>query len=71
MARLQIVLDAIETYSAQSMEQRLAMRLLTLADRYGVATTRGLKIRPELAHETLARLIGSSRQRVNRILNDW
>lgn len=69
--RLLLVLSAIETYSAQSMEQRLASRLLMLAEHHGTATAEGLEIGLDLSHETLARLIGSTRQRINQFMNDW
>jgi CRP/FNR family transcriptional regulator, cyclic AMP receptor protein len=69
--RLLVLLGAIETYSALSMEQRLASRLLMLAERFGVAGERGLELTLDLSHETLARLTGSTRQRVNSILNSW
>jgi CRP/FNR family transcriptional regulator, cyclic AMP receptor protein len=69
--RLRILLMAVEQYSVQSLEQRLASRLLMLAGPYGVADPQGLKIELRLAQETLAQLIGSTRQRVNQILNNW
>ena len=69
--RLRLVLSAIESYSAQSMKQRLANRFLILAERHGTTTPRGVGFRIELSHETLARLIGTTRQRVNQILNEW
>ena len=69
--RLQLLLTAIEAYSMQSMEQRLANRLLMLSMTCGVKTAKGLKIELHLPQEVLAQLIGSSRQRVNQILKDW
>lgn len=69
--RMRLLLQAIEQYSVQPMEQRLATRLLMLAHPYGVATPRGLKIDLHLPQETLAQLIGSTRQRVNQILRGW
>ncbi|SFK37942.1 cAMP-binding domain of CRP or a regulatory subunit of cAMP-dependent protein kinases [Methylocapsa palsarum] len=69
--RLRLLLVALETYSAQSMEQRLANRLLMLAISFGVATTKGLKIKLHLPQETLAQLIGATRQGVNQILKKW
>lgn len=69
--RLRIMLMALEQYSAQSLEQRLANRVLMLAGSYGASTPRGLKIELHLPQETLAQLIGSTRQRVNQILKEW
>ncbi|HMR29376.1 MAG TPA: Crp/Fnr family transcriptional regulator [Geminicoccaceae bacterium] len=69
--RLRILLMALEQYSAQSLEQRLASRLLMLTGPYGVAGSEGLRIELHLPQETLAQLIGSTRQRVNQILKSW
>jgi CRP-like cAMP-binding protein len=69
--RLLIVLDALEVYSALTMEQRLAARLLMLARDHGLTTARGVEVALDLSHETLAQLVGSSRQRVNHLLNRW
>jgi CRP/FNR family transcriptional regulator, cyclic AMP receptor protein len=69
--RLRIVLTAIEQYSVQPLEHRLASRLLMLARSFGVADPQGLKIDLHLSQETLATLIGATRQRVNQILRAW
>jgi CRP-like cAMP-binding protein len=69
--RLRIMLMALEQYSAQSLEQRLANRLLMIAGSYGVTTPRGVNIELHLPQETLAQLIGSTRQRVNQSLKEW
>lgn len=69
--RLHILLAALEQYSVQSIEQRLASRLLMLAGPYGVSSSQGLKIELHLPQETLAQLVGVTRQRINQILKDW
>jgi CRP-like cAMP-binding protein len=69
--RLRILLTAIESYSIQSLEQRLGNRLLMLAVMFGVETKDGLKLDLHLPQEILAQLIGSTRQRVNQIFKDW
>jgi CRP-like cAMP-binding protein len=69
--RVRLLLVALETYSVLSMKARLAMRLLLLADEHGRNTARGQAIDLPLSHETLARLVGSSRPQINRILNAW
>jgi CRP-like cAMP-binding protein len=71
--RLGFLLMAIETYSAQSMEQRLANRLLMLAASFGqdIDGPHRVKIGLHLPQEVLADLIGTTRQRVGQILNDW
>ena len=53
------------------MKARLAMRLLLLADHHGRETARGVEIALPLSHETLARLTGSSRPRINQIMTEW
>lgn len=74
--RLREALVSLEAYSVQSLEQRLASRLLVLARRFGVAGS-GLagsatvRIELHLPQEMLARLTGSTRQRVNQILKEW
>jgi len=69
--RLQILFAALQSYSSDTLEQRLATRLLMLASTHGVSTPYGYKIDLHLPQDTLARLIGSTRQRVNQIFKDW
>jgi CRP/FNR family transcriptional regulator, cyclic AMP receptor protein len=69
--RLRLLLTAIESYSVQSLEQRLSSRLLMLAVSYGVKDSQGLKIKLRLSQEMLAQLIGATRQRINQIFKKW
>lgn len=69
--RLRTVLTAIEQYSTQSLEHRLANRLLMLIASFGATEGTKFKIDLYLPQETLAELIGSTRQRVNQILQTW
>lgn len=69
--RLRLVLMGLEAYSSQSMEHRLANRLLMLAGSFGVDAPNGLRINLHLPQEILAQLIGTTRQRVNQILKHW
>lgn len=69
--RLRIVLTALELYSTQTLEQRLAHRLLLLSEYHGRRTSRGVELELRLSQENMARLIGSTRQRVNQILKHW
>lgn len=69
--RLRLVLTALESYAVQSLEQRLANRLLILAVQHGNTVAEGLRIELHLPQEILAQLIGSTRQRVGQILGDW
>jgi CRP-like cAMP-binding protein len=69
--RLRIVLTAIEQYSTQSLEHRLANRLLMLMTSFQIRDRDGIRIEIYLPQETLAELIGATRQRVNQILKRW
>jgi CRP-like cAMP-binding protein len=69
--RLRIVLTAIEQYSTQTLEHRLAHRLLMLMASFAVRESNGILIDLYLPQETLAELIGATRQRVNQILQVW
>ncbi len=62
---------AIESYSVQTLAQRLANRLLMLAADHSVPTAAGRRIELRLSQETLARLIGATRQCVAQILKAW
>jgi CRP/FNR family transcriptional regulator, cyclic AMP receptor protein len=69
--RLNLLLAALESYATQTLAQRLANRLLMLAAAHAVPTAEGDEIDIALSQETLARLIGSSRQRVAQMLKAW
>jgi CRP/FNR family transcriptional regulator, cyclic AMP receptor protein len=69
--RMRLLLTALESYSSKPLEHRLANRLLLLAVSFAAPDERGLKIELQLPQEILAQLIGSTRQRVNQILNAW
>ena len=71
--RLVMLLVALETYSAHSMEQRLANRLLLLASTFGRPQPdgSGTLIELRLPQHILAELIGTTRPRVNQILLAW
>lgn len=68
--RVRILSTVLESYSTQTLEQRLASRLLRLAASH-VVTARGSRIELHLSQKSLAQLIGATRQRVNQILKDW
>ena len=53
------------------VRSRLSMELLNLADRFGTADPRGIKIALNLTHELLASLVGASRQQVTEYLNQF
>lgn len=69
--RTRTLMTAVESYASQSLDQRLARRLLDLARHHGHATDHGVRIDLHLPQDVLARLIGATRQRVNQILRLW
>lgn len=69
--RLRLLLAALEAYASQTLEQRLANRLLMLSLTFGVKAETGIAIDLHLPQEVLAQLIGATRQRVNQILGKW
>lgn len=69
--RLRQMLEAFEAFTTQSLEQRLAGRLVMLAAHYGTATPHGVRIELQLPQESLAQLVGATRQRINQVLKQW
>jgi len=69
--RLRLLLGEVEAFSLNTLEQRLAGRLLMLAEAYGSPTAWGQRIELHLSQELLAQLVGVSRQRVNQIFKAW
>jgi CRP-like cAMP-binding protein len=70
-SRLRLIMALAETYATLSLEKRFAGRLLTLGLVYGTRSPDGLAIQLRLSQETLAKLAGVSRQRVNQLLKGW
>ena len=70
-ARLRLIMALAESYATHSLEKRFAGRLLALGLVYGTRSSDGLDIQLRLPQETLARLAGVSRQRVNQLLKGW
>ncbi|WP_187806019.1 Crp/Fnr family transcriptional regulator [Aquipseudomonas alcaligenes] len=71
-SQMRELLMGIETYSTHSLEQRFAGRLLALAAAFGDPAPDGaLDIQLRLSQETLAQLLGTTRQRVNQLLKLW
>lgn len=69
--RLRALAVGFESYSTQTLEQRLAWRLLALGTGFGVRTSEGLSINVHLSQELVAQLVGATRQRVNQLLKQW
>jgi len=53
------------------VRRRIALELLNLADQFGSADSRGTLITLSISHETLASIVGASRQQVTEYLNEF
>ena len=53
------------------VRRRIALELANLADRFGSAGSRGTSITLSISHETLASIVGASRQQVTQYLNEF
>jgi CRP-like cAMP-binding protein len=53
------------------LRRRLALELLNLADRFGTTDPRGISIGLNISHESLAGIVGASRQQVTEYLNNF
>lgn len=66
--KLRLILTAIEDNATLSIEQQLARRLLFSATNFGQSTNPGIRRRVRLPQEYLARMLGVSRQTINKAL---
>jgi CRP-like cAMP-binding protein len=66
--KLRMVLTALEDAATLSIEQRLCRRLLMSATNFGQSTQPTVKRRVRLPQDYLARMLGVSRQTVNKVL---
>jgi CRP-like cAMP-binding protein len=58
------------TFIGSSFRARLEMVLNRLGSRVGIEDKRGILLMPELGHEDLAEMIGSSRPMVSKLIGD-
>jgi len=70
-ARLRDADRQIESLTFQNVSGRLVITLLDLAEKHGIRTERGIKIDMELTHQELSEMVGTAREVVSRILNDF
>lgn len=66
--KLRLILTAIEDNATLSIEQQLARRLLFSATNFGQSTNPSVRRRVRLPQEYLARMLGVSRQTINKSL---
>ena len=70
-AAMRQLMDALESSTVGTLEERLADRLLALSERFGVRTEQGVRIELHLSQEHLAQIVGVSRPRVTQIMRQW
>ena len=61
----------IEDRNLRSYQERLARQLVILANQHGHQVSAGTEINLRLPQEELALLVGTTRQRINKVLKDW
>lgn len=69
--RLQRTEDDVAYLFSAGAAERLAVQLLTLADRFGAPKGRTIQVSHGLTQDDLAQLAGSSRETVGKILTDF
>jgi len=68
--RLQDAERELEVMAYQRLDQRLAHKLLDLAQRFGVSTSRGILIQARLTQQELAEMVGTTRETLAHTLAD-
>lgn len=61
----------MNTLASMDVSQRLARKLMDLAQIYGVAETTGVRINMPLTQTDLASLVGATRESINKSLRDF
>jgi CRP-like cAMP-binding protein len=69
--RLRSTSEQLEDFSFLDLRARLAKRLLQLVDEHGETEARGTHIAMALSQQTLAAMMGTSREAVNKQLRQW
>ena len=69
--RLQAAERELEAMAYQRVDQRLARKLLDLAQRFGVSSERGTIIEARLTQQELAEMIGTTRETLAHTLADF
>jgi CRP/FNR family transcriptional regulator len=70
--RLHDTIAQLDALTSLDVPQRLSRRLLSLAELFGVQAPEGhVRLMLSLSQSELAELVDSSRQTVNRLLNQW
>lgn len=61
----------IEDRNFRGFQERLARQLVLLVEQHGELVADGVEINLRLPQEELASLVGTTRQRINKVLKDW
>lgn len=69
--RLRQAHDTLTGLTQSDVSGRLAAVLLLMGDRFGQTTEAGLEVPRDLTQQELGQMIGASRERVNRTLNEF
>ena len=69
--RLQAAERELEAMAYQRVDQRLARKLLDLAQRFGVTTERGTLLQARLTQQELAAMVGTTRETLAHTLADF
>ncbi len=67
--RLRHTTESMEEMTSLSVRERMARRLVELAQRYGVAQDNGVLIDMDLSQEAMASMAGTTRESANRALS--
>ena len=69
--RSRLMFLALESWTAFSLDERLAMHLVHLANGHGLRDGADVAINLHLPQELIAQLLGVTRQRISQILHEW
>jgi len=69
--RARLMFLALEAWTAFSLDERLTMHLVHLANGHGLRDGADVAINLHLPQEQLAQLLGVTRQRISQILHEW
>ncbi len=69
--RLRETTETLGNFAMLGLPERLAHKLLTLADEYGKPMRDAVRLDIRLSHTDLARFVGCSRETVNKQLRAW
>ncbi|MEL4503623.1 Crp/Fnr family transcriptional regulator [Luteococcus sp. H138] len=69
--RVRVSNETISGLVLSDVPGRMAFLLLTLAERFGTASERGVEVNHDLTQAELAQMVGASRETVNKVLTDF